>query len=80
MYEVFPGSSPWEESLPTTRTMSMWWLVGNVNALCDLVPDQARQHTHPVCAWIHSFHELDKLTPLEYQEQVKACCYPHVLT
>ena len=44
-----------------------------------LVPDQARQHIQPVCAWIHSFHELDKLTPRGYQEQVSACCYPHVL-
>ena len=38
--------------------------------------DQERQHSHPVCAWIHLFRELDKLTPPEYQEQVSACCYP----
>ena len=54
--------------------MNMWWLVGNINAFCDLVPNQAMQHAHSVCEWIHSFHELDKLTQWDYQEQVKACC------
>ena len=47
--------------------------LSNINALCHilanqyLVPDQARQHARPVCAWIHLVHELDKLTPSEYQ-------------
>ena len=44
------------------------------------MPDQARQHACPACAWIHLFHELDKLTPSEYQEQVSAWCYPQLLS
>ena len=43
------------------------------------MPDQARQHVHPVCAWINLFHELDKVTALEYQKQVSARCYPQLL-
>ena len=80
MYEVFPGSISQEEILPTTMRMNMWWLADNINAFCDLVPDQTKQHAHPVCTWIHSIHELDKLIPWEYQEQVKGYCYPQVLS
>ena len=52
------------------------------NSLISNVPDQARQHACPVPSWIHSFHELGKLTPWEYQEQVShivihvTCCPP----
>ena len=46
------------------------------SSLISNVPDQARQHACPVPSWIHSFHELGKLTPWEYQKQVSAYCYP----
>ena len=69
--------------------MNEWWFgkyqrtlcgvsqrLSHYNSLISNVPDQARQHARPVSTWIYSFHELGKLTPWEYQEQVSAYCYP----
>ena len=62
--------------------MNMGRLAGSINALCDLVSDQAKQHAHPVCAWIHSFHELDKLTPWDIKNKLKHVvihkCFPNI--